>query len=360
MGLFRKIWRNFWWLILFYGLFIAGYEAWMTWDEWMKPAGTASRPEIINIAPGMTFFEVARLLEYKRLIRSSLGFSILAWVRNAQGRLQAGEYQFSPTQRPEEMLDYIVSGRVLEHIVTIPEGFNIYDIAGLVEMAGLMPKERFLKAAEDKALLNKLGIDGDSVEGYLFPDTYFFTKAASPQKIIETMVGRLDQVWKKEGFYERAKAMGLSMKEVLTLASMVEKEAVLPEERPIIAGVFWNRIKKGMPLQSDPTVSYGMIDPYGGTKPKLTKKELETKTPYNTYCIKGLPKGPIANPGSDSIRAVLYPEKTDFLYFVSKNNGTHYFSRTLAEHNRAVDIYQRGQGVKETAGKGGDTVKTGR
>ena len=349
MGIFRRIGRDFWWLLLVYALFIAGYEAFTTWNEWMKPVSkAAAQPRIINITPGITFFEVARLLEDEHLVRSSLGFVVLTWVKNAQEKLQAGEYQLSPTQTPAEILDYLANGRVLEHIVTIPEGFNIYDVAGLIEMAGLMPKGHFLEAAKNKALLNKLGIDGDSAEGYLFPDTYFFTKAVSPQKIIETMVGRLKYVWKEEGFSERAKELGLDMKEVLTLASIVEKEAVLPEERPVIAGVFWNRIKKGMPLQADPTVYYGIIDPYSKTRPRLTKKELTTMTPYNTYVIKGLPKGPIANPGRESIRAVLYPKETEFLYFVSKNNGTHYFSKTLAEHNRAVEMYQRRQNGNES------------
>lgn len=341
-----RLLKDFWWLLLLYAIFIGGYEAWNTWNEWMEPKDTAARSKVINIAPGMKFSEVARLLEDKGLIRSKMGFTILAWVKGVSGRLQAGEYQLSPAQKPDDILDYLVNGRVLKHIVTIPEGFNIYDVAGLIESAGLMPRQRFIEAAKDKTLLDRLGIDARSAEGYLFPDTYFFTKDATPQKIIAAMVERLKDIWKKDGFQERAMALGLTMKDVLILASIVEKEAAMPSERPVIASVFWNRIKRGMPLQSDPTVYYGILDGSGtgaisDSTARLTKKDLRTTTPYNTYCIKGLPEGPIANPGREAIRAVLYPEKTDFLYFVSKNNGTHYFSKTLDEHNMAVAKYQR-------------------
>ncbi|UKL13616.1 endolytic transglycosylase MltG [Dissulfurimicrobium hydrothermale] len=344
-----RLLKDLWWLLLFYVVFLGSYEAWNTWNYWMTPKNTAAPSKIINITPGMKFSEVANLLESEGLIRSKTGFTILAWIKGMSGRLQAGEYQLSPAQSPDDILDYLVNGKVLKHVVTIPEGFNIYDIAGLIENAGIMPRNRFLDAAKDQALLKRLGIDGRTAEGYLFPDTYFFTKDTPPQKIIATMVERLKDVWRKHGLQERANALGVTMKEVLILASMVEKEAAIPSERPIIASVFWNRIKKGMPLQCDPTVYYGILDKLesesgtgkGPSLPtRLTKKDLHTKTPYNTYCIDGLPPGPIANPGLDSIKAVLYPEKTDFLYFVSKNDNTHYFSKTLAEHDKAVERYQ--------------------
>jgi UPF0755 protein len=344
--------KDFWWLLLLYAVFIGGYEAWNTWNGWMEPKDIAAPSQVINIPSGMKFSQVARLLEDKGLIRSKTGFTILAWAKGVSGRLQAGEYQLSPAQRPDEILDYLVNGRVLKHVVTIPEGFNIYDVAGLIESAGLMPKSRFIEAAKDKTLLGRLGIDAPSAEGYLFPDTYFFTKDATPQKIIATMVERLKGVWQRDNLQKRTTALGVTMKDVLTLASMVEKETAMPSERPVIAGVFWNRLKKGMPLQCDPTVYYGILDrsktdAESDPAARLTKKDLHTQTPYNTYCINGLPQGPIANPGLDAILAVLYPKETDFLYFVSKNDKTHYFSKTLAEHNRAVNKYQK---KKDTEG----------
>jgi UPF0755 protein len=205
---------------------------------------------------------------------------------------------------------------------------------------GLADKKRFLELTEDKELLRQYGISGPSLEGYLFPDTYHFSRGTPTLAILDTMVKRFKQA--VTPLMEQSQGTGMKFDDVVTLASIVEKETGRPEERPLIASVFLNRLRLGMRLDSDPTVIYGMENFDGDLK----KKDLMEKTPYNTYVIQGLTPGPIANPGLESIKAVIDPARTDYLYFVSKNDGSHQFSKTLAEHNRAVEIYQKRKGKR--------------
>jgi UPF0755 protein len=204
-----------------------------------------------------------------------------------------------------------------------------------MERAGLMSQEAFMHAALDPELVKALGLKGNTFEGYLFPETYHFPKGVSPREVIDKMVAHFRSVFTPT-WIDRAQAIGMTTHEVVTLGSIVEKETATPEERPLIAAVFLNRLKRDMRLESDPTVIYGMKDFDGN----LTRKDLEIPTPYNTYQIKGLPQSPIANPGRASIAAVLYPSEEPHLYFVSKNDGSHHFSRTLSEHNEMVRRYQ--------------------
>jgi UPF0755 protein len=227
---------------------------------------------------------------------------------------------------------------VILHPVTIPEGFTRDQIADVLAAKGLADKKRFLELTEDKALLRQYGISGPSLEGYLFPDTYHFSRGTPTLAVLDTMVKRFRQA--VAPFMEKTQGTGMKFEDVVTLASIVEKETGRPEERPLIASVFLNRLRLGMRLESDPTVIYGMENFDGDLK----KKDLTEKTPYNTYIIYGLTPGPIANPGLESIKAVIDPARTDYLYFVSRNDGSHHFSRTLAEHNRAVGIYQKKKG----------------
>jgi UPF0755 protein len=201
--------------------------------------------------------------------------------------------------------------------------------------AGFANMDEFVRLCRDRTFIQSLGIQADSLEGYLFPETYLFPRDTSTQDVIKAMAARFFKVWDK--YADMARGHELSRHQIITLASIVEKETGAPQERPMIAAVFLNRLKKKMRLETDPTVIYGIPDFDGN----LTKKHLQTPTPYNTYVIDGLPPGPIANPGEDSIKAVLQPANTDYLFFVSKNDGTHQFSRTLKEHNQAVSQYQK-------------------
>ncbi len=307
----------------------------------MQPVSPKAQDQVIEIMPGSSFKEVANMLEAKGLIRSSKAFYLLAWYKRALLRIQAGEYRLSGAQSPRDILKILAQGKTIQHVIIIPEGYNMFQIASLMARAGIVGRDDFLNAARDKKLLAQLGIRGDSAEGYLFPDTYNLTKGATASEIIRLLVKRFWSVWYQAGFDARAKALGEDVHTVIILASIVEKEAMRPSERPIIAGVFWNRIRRGMPLQADPTVRYGILIERRISKKRLRWRDLRKRTPYNTYVIKGLPKGPISNPGEDSIRAVLFPARTRYLYFVSKNNGTHKFSTNLREHNLAVEKYQK-------------------
>jgi UPF0755 protein len=236
---------------------------------------------------------------------------------------------------PVKILDLLTKGAVINYPVTIPEGYTMKQIAGLLHSEGLVDREKFLSLAHDRAVLDRHGIPGVNLEGYLYPDTYQLARGISASTAIETMVRRF---WALVGpLRKRAQDMGMKMEEVIILASIVEKETGLAEERPTIASVFLNRLKRRMRLESDPTVIYGLKDFDGN----LRREDLSSPTPYNTYVIRGLPPGPIANPGLEAIKAVLYPAKTNYLYFVSKNDGSHHFSKTFSEHEKAVRIYQK-------------------
>jgi UPF0755 protein len=236
---------------------------------------------------------------------------------------------------PAEILDILVSGRVRLYKLTVPEGYNQYQIAALVADADLATADAFLKSAADPALLRAKGIAADSLEGYLFPDTYYFPHQTPPGTIIATMVQNFWSVF-TPAFEKRAGELNLSVHQVVTLASIIEKETGIASERPLISSVFHNRLKRGMRLESDPTVIYG-IEEFDGN---LTRRHLTTRTPYNTYRISGLPPGPIANPGREALKAALYPASTDYLFFVSRQDNTHYFSTNLKDHNRAVRQFQ--------------------
>jgi UPF0755 protein len=223
---------------------------------------------------------------------------------------------------------------VYEVRFTLPEGYSIYQVAELLDKRGIFNKGSFLKQCFNRSLLSQLGIQASSVEGFLYPSTYGIHPGMNESTLITQMVSRFRSVYDKK-FSERAKALGLNRSNVLILASIIEKEAIDPMERPIISSVFLNRLRMRMPLQSDPTAVYG-IRAFAG---KISKRDIMRYTPYNTYHIKGLPPGPIGNPGESSIEAVLSPASTHYIYFVSKMDGTHQFSVNLKEHNKAIDKY---------------------
>ena len=323
-------------VLLLFILVIPGTLLWDGFYRFLRPP-TISDPivRVVRILPGMSLKSIARLLEQEGLIQDACKFLVLAWWKKAGKKVQWGDFELRTGMPPGTLLDYLVTGRTMLKRVTIPEGFTLQQVAGRLTEENLVQEKAFLDSARDPDLLKALGIPGDSLEGYLFPDTYFFHRGMSSQTIQKRMVGRFQQVW---GELERegVSAEAPSQKNMVILASVVEKESGLGSERPLIASVFFNRLEQGMALQSDPTVIYGLKNFNGD----LTKKDLQKPGPYNTYIKPGLPPGPIANPGREALRAVLSPARSDYLYFVSKNDGSHCFSRTLKEHQRAVARYQ--------------------
>jgi UPF0755 protein len=301
----------------------------------ITPAQEGGTDQVIVVKEGLSLQGVADELERTNIITNRSLFMMWARAMGYSKKIKAGEYQLSPSMAPIRILEILTTGTIITHAVTIPEGFTNEQIAELLSRKGLVDKQRFLLLTDDQAILKRYGISGPNLEGYLYPDTYQFGRDTSAESIIDVMVKRFWEVAKP--YEKRAEESGMKMKEVIILASIVEKETGLGKERPIIASVFLNRLKKRMRLESDPTVIYG-IKNFNGN---LTRRDLATRTPYNTYVIRGLPPGPIANPGHEAIKAVLYPANTNYLYFVSKNDGSHHFSRTLKEHNRAVIKYQK-------------------
>ena len=292
------------------------------------------RAQTLTIPVGAPLPEVARELAAARVVRSALGFRLLARLRGDAGRLQAGEYRFAAAATPGVVLARLVAGDVLRHRVTIPEGWTLQQIAGRLAAEGLADRRTFLARARNPALLRALGVHAPSLEGYLFPETYTFVKGMSADEELRTMYHELE-VHLTPRLLAAARAHGLNRRQLLTMASMIQKETGDAAEMPLIASVFYNRLRLGMPLQSDPTVIYGLK----GFNGDLTRRELETPTPYNTYRIRGLPPGPIASPGAAALQAAAFPARSDYLYFVARGDGTHVFSVTLKEHNQAVRHY---------------------
>jgi UPF0755 protein len=254
--------------------------------------------------------------------------------------VKSGEYDLSPAMTPIEILAKLTTGEVKTYSVTFPEGLHFGEIAQRLAQAQIAPRDELIKAALSPELSRALGVEAESLEGYLYPETYRFRRGTPAESVLRSMV---EQFFARLTAEDRAQldASGMTLHQVVTLASIVEKETGVAEERPLIAAVFRNRLQKRMRLQSDPTVIYGILRARGGFDGNLRKLDLQTDTPYNTYTRGGLPAGPIASVSMDSIRAVLSPADARYLYFVSRNDGTHHFSNTLEEHANAVRKYQR-------------------
>ena len=303
-----------------------------------KPAFTFAEPQMVMINSGQTFQAITRTLYEKKLIDHPFKFKLIARIKGFDRNIKAGEYLLSSSMSPEKILETIADGKVYLYRITIPEGYSIDQIASLLEEKGILEGAEFIKVANDPILVERLGIQAESFEGYLFPDTYFFEKNAVIRKVIRSMVEQFHvkfaPIWEK-----RRSDLNLSIHEFVTLASIIEKETGNAEERFLVSSVFHNRLNRSMPLQSDPTVIYG-IENFDGN---LTRQHLNTPTPYNTYTIAGLPPGPIANPGKASLEAALFPAESPYLYFVSKKDKTHYFSTNYDEHREAVKKYQIGR-----------------
>ena len=300
-----------------------------------RPAGIDATNMVVNIPSGQSFKVTTDILFKAGIIKSPFRFNMVARLKGYDKQLKAGEYNLAASMPPIKILEKLVKGEVKLYKLTVPEGRNIYQIAELVAQAGLVEKDDFVAIATDADVAREYGIAGDTFEGYLYPETYYFPKNVSANTIVSAMVKRFRLVFEPE-WEARGKELGLSIHQVVTLASIIEKETGAAFERPLISSVFHNRLKKKMRLESDPTVIYGLKNFDGN----LNRKHLETLTPYNTYRIKALPPGPISNPGRASLEAALYPADTEYIYFVSRKNNTHQFSTNLVDHNQAVRKYQ--------------------
>ncbi len=304
------------------------------------PPGDGQIVKIVDFAKGSSLKKLADELEKSGVLGSSRLFIFTARLRGVTDKLQAGTYQFTDAMPPADILGMLERGEVYEKRFAVPEGYSIYQLAEMLEGKELFAKAVFLKECSNPALLKELGIKGKTVEGYLYPSTYNLANIDDPEVFVKMMTTQFFKIW-NERFASLEKSSGLNRQQIVTLASIVEKEAVVPSEKPLIASVFLNRLKKRMPLQSDPTALYGVRSFAGAVK----RKDILRSTPYNTYKINGLPPGPIGNPGEGAIEAVLKPASTGYYYFVAKKDGTHHFSATLDEHNRAVNLYLKGKGL---------------
>ncbi len=309
------------------------FAIWFTWAALLpvQPGQTT----FVLLRPGWTTRHIARELQQQRVIRSSTAFLLVDYLRGVR-ILRAGEYKFDQPANAVDILGRLSRGDVYARTLVVPEGYNMFDIAAAVERAGLGPASDFLVAANrDLFLLRDIDPNAKSLEGYLFPDTYQFTRIDSAHDIAAAMVRRFRQEAQKINLLGRADTHA-----VVTMASIVEKETGDPNERPLVAGVYYNRLNKNMTLAADPSVIYAALlaGRYRGT---IYAYDLQFDSPYNTYKYPGLPPGPIANPGVASLAAALHPAHTAFLYFVSDNNGHHRFARDLEEHARNVALYRR-------------------
>ena len=332
-------------------VFWTGIAAAAIWGFWLLADGTrpyfrAKEPVLLDIERGARTRDIARRLEDDGVIRSRITFLALHYLRPGN-TLKAGEYYFEQAASPLAVLRKLIRGDVSFQVLVIPEGYNRFEIADAVAAQGFSTRADFLWASEEASLVADLDPFAKTLEGYLFPDTYHFPRHARPAEIARAMVGRFREMY--AGLKPQGSAR--TIHDIVTMASVVEKETSLREERPVVSAVFYNRLQRRLLLQADPTVIYAAIleNRYDG---KVRQSHLNSPSPYNTYLHRGLPPGPIANPGRSALAAALRPAASDYLYFVANADGGHTFSRTLAEHNLAVSLYRqslREQAASETA-----------
>jgi peptidoglycan lytic transglycosylase G len=300
--------------------------------------GYQSGEQFVDLPSGSGSIAIGQRLVAAGVVRDIATFRTAIWMSGQGRHLKAGEYRFDRDMTPFEVIDKIARGDVYVINVTFPEGLTAAEMAAIYESHGLGPAAAFKEAARDASLVRAIDPDAKDLEGYLFPETYALSRHADAAKLVALMVSRFERVFTPE-LREAAAARHLSVRQAVTLASIVEKETARADERPMVAAVYTTRLRIGMPLQCDPTVIYALsrAGRYAGN---IRKEDLAIDSPYNTYRHPGLPPGPIASPGRASLDAAVHPADADYLYFVSRNDGSHAFARTLDEHNRNVQKFQ--------------------
>jgi UPF0755 protein len=312
------------------------------------PASDSSEQFVFEVRPGESFKVIARHLEEQNLVSSASKLEILARLSHQTAKVRVGEYALRRNFKPREIMSVLASGRSIEYAITVSEGLNRFEIADIVEHQKVASKADFLALTTDQRLIKELlGKNLVSLEGYLFPETYHITKYTSARGLVRMMVERFKENYSKVQGLPGWNKHGLTDEQVLTLASIVEKETGAPEERPVIASVFYNRLKKRMPLQTDPTIIYGLWLAAGVWNRNLSRADLQASGPYNSYTNMGLPPGPISNPGFEAMKAAGLPAESEYLFFVSRNNGTHVFSKDYSQHQKAVNEFQVNSKARE-------------
>lgn len=321
-----------------------GVAAWLWYGVSQPYQGFSSQGVFVTVPHGASSRGVARLLQNNGVIRSTIAFELYA-RRHPRRTLEAGEYFFDKPVSGRDVFWKLAKGQVYVIPFTVREGETMYDIAHDLEAAHFLSGDEFIRAASDPTLVRNISPHALTLEGFLFPATYQLTRHPVATELTATMVKKFKEEWARiappvAGGDTTGIAAGYPVSSIVTMASLVERETPRPEERPLVAGVFENRLRKNMPLQCDPTVIYA-LEQEGRYDGSLTGADLHTESPYNTYMHSGLPPGPIGNPGEISLRAALQPAQTDYLYFVANTQGGHFFSATLEEHNRNVTKYRR-------------------
>ena len=318
---------------------VAAVVGWLGWKQLHEPYQGYSGPEqFVTIRQGASSSEIGRQLAEARVVRDPSVFRAALWWTGRGRSLKAGEYRFDHALTPLDVLDVLVRGDVYTLRLTFPEGLNIEEMAKLYESHGFGKSADFVAAARNVNRIRELDDKASDLEGYLFPETYSLPRQTPAARVVDLMVNRFLAVYDVK-LRARASAQGLTTRQAITLASLIEKETGKPEERPIVAAVYRNRMKRGMPMQADPTVVYALLKAhrYDGN---IRREDLAMDSPYNTYKYPGLPPGPIASPGKASLEAALMPAGAPYLYFVSRNDGSHVFAQTLDEHNANVRKFQ--------------------
>jgi UPF0755 protein len=312
---------------LVFGSLLVGYA--------YKPIDDRAARVTVFLPKGTGLTEIVAILDQAGMVKNRVLFMSIILIKRVAGSMKAGEYELVTSMTPAEIIDKIARGEIKIHEVTIPEDYTVKQIADLLVAGQLVREDAFFNAVTDPNFLKSMKVDASSAEGYLYPDTYQFNRSMTARDMVRIMVG---QFWKKvtPQMLARAREIGLNTHEFVTLASLIGKETGYRKEKALVSAVFKNRLKKGMRLQCDPTAVYRLH----AFQSAVRRQDIDNDTPYNTYKIKGLPPGPIANPGIDSLEAALYPAPVDYLYFVSNNDGTHKFSTSLAAHTKAVIKYQ--------------------
>lgn len=311
----------------------------------LSPLQVGNKNIEIQIPKGATFRQAVDIFSKENLIRDKNLFLFIGRISRIDRKIRAGYYSIYKSMNSLDLLKVLRKGQIIEYEITVIEGDSLREIAEKLSEKGIVSKEDFWQLPSDKNFLTSYNINAPTCEGYLFPETYKIPKGMDPGEAIGMMINKMREKY-SDKLMARASEIGLSEREVLTLASIIEKEAVIDEERPLISAVLHNRLRKKIPLQADPTAIYGIKS----SKEKITSDDLKRKTPYNTYTIKGLPPGPIASPSMKSIIAALYPADVPYIYFVSNNDGTHQFSVTAKEHEAAVKSYREKKQLEKEEG----------